>query len=108
MRISRKRTAAGSHGALRGALDRLALRYTPRDYDGDVVLFQPSERVAALDGRPGWSRVMRGRFEVLDIAGGHRTMLQRPHVAEFAERLREVLVTAPIAGDASRGRGTIG
>jgi amino acid adenylation domain-containing protein len=94
MRISRARTAAGTHGALRAVLDRSAYAYRPRPYPGDVLLFQPSERVDVLDAVPGWSQVVGGRLETHEIVGGHRSMLQYPHVAEFGALVRAALERA--------------
>jgi amino acid adenylation domain-containing protein len=102
MRLSQKRVATGTHGALRAALDTAAYAYAPQPYPGAVALFQPHERVSVLDGVPGWRRVIDGAFEARDIAGGHRSMLEAPHVAEFGARLRTVLVRAQEA-DAGRG-----
>ena len=101
LRISRARTAAGTHGAIRAQLDAAAFAYDPPRYDGAVALFQPHDRPAVLDGGPGWARVAHGRFAALDITGGHRTMLEHPHVELLAEGVRIALLEAQ--GDASHG-----
>ncbi len=79
---------------LRAALDRAAYDYRPPAYDGDVALFQPEERAAVLDARPGWARVTRGTLSVYEIAGGHSTMLQLPHVRDLAAQMRTALLAA--------------
>ncbi len=94
MRLSRKRVATGTHGALRAALDQAAYGYAPQRYAGPVALFQPHERVTVLDGVPGWGAVIDGAFEARDIAGGHRSMLEIPHVAAFGALLRAALTRA--------------
>ena len=94
LRIARARVAEGTHGALRADLDRAAYAYRPPLYGGDVALFTPYERPDVLDPRPGWAQVVRGWFRPHEIAGGHSTMLQHPHVAEFAEHLRQALAEA--------------
>jgi cytochrome P450 len=68
---------------------------------GDVALF-PADRPDVLDYRPGWRVVVRGAFAAFEIAGGHRTMLEAPYVAELAARMnvglrRALLQSHPVA-----------
>lgn len=98
LRLSRARQAPGTQGALRAGLDGAAYGYVPPGYDGDVLLFEPRERPGLPDARTSWSPIVRGRFAARLIAGGHRTMLQQPHVAELAEVMRAALVEAQAAG----------
>ena len=79
---------------LRAALDRAAYDYRPAVYDGDVALFQPEDRATVLDARPGWAGVVCGRLTAYEIAGGHSTMLQLPHVRDLAARMRAALLAA--------------
>ena len=103
MRFSRARVAEGTHGALRAGLDAAAYAYAPPAYDGDVALFIPSQRPRVLDPRAGWQRLVRGGFKPFEIAGGHSTMLQPPHVDAFAAHLRDVIDDAhAIHGSARR------
>ncbi len=91
LKRSRVNTVEAAPGTLRAALDRAAYDYRPPAYDGDVALFQPADRPSVLDARPGWSRLVRGRFAAHEIPGGHSTMLQQPDVRHLADRMREAL-----------------
>jgi len=77
--------------ALRSALDRIALHYTPPPYDGAVMLFQPAEHPAVLDFVDDWKADVTGNFTSHIIAGGHRTMLEPPYVDSLAAILRPAL-----------------
>lgn len=77
--------------SLSRALDQAALRYETPTYAGDVALFQPAERPDVLDYRRGWREVVRGAFAAFEIPGGHRTMLEPPHVAELGARMNACL-----------------
>ena len=76
---------------LRSALDHAAVLYTPSPYEGDVVLFQPSDHPDVLDFERDWATDVRGRFTAHVVTGGHRTMLEPPHVDEFAALLKAAL-----------------
>ena len=77
--------------ALRSALDRITLRYTPPSYDGTVMLFQPAEHPGVLDFVDDWKSDVTGAFSSHIIAGGHRTMLEPPYVDSLAATLRPAL-----------------
>ena len=79
---------------LRTQLDRAALRYTPPSYDGDVILFQPAEHPNVLDFIGDWEAHVDGSFSAHVVSGGHRTMLEPPHVDAVAETLRIALRNA--------------
>jgi amino acid adenylation domain-containing protein len=81
----------GRYRVFAAQMEQAAYSYFPGDYDGVVALFQPAERLAVLDSRPGWSEVVRGSLESFDIPGTHGTMAEAPHVATFAQRLNEAL-----------------
>jgi len=83
--------------AFADAMEQAAYGYFPGDYDGAVALFQPAERLAVLDSRPGWAEVVRGPLESYDIPGTHGTMADPPNVATFAARLRDAIERA-VAG----------
>ena len=76
---------------LRSALDKIALHYTPPQYDGPVMLFQPAEHPDVLDFVEDWREQVTGPFFSHVIAGGHRTMLEAPYVDDLAAVLQSVL-----------------
>jgi amino acid adenylation domain-containing protein len=76
---------------LRTALDRAALRYNPPQYEGDVILFQPAEHPDVLDFVEDWKAHIVGGFEAHVVPGGHRTMLEAPHIDAFAKLLQAAL-----------------
>ena len=84
----------GRYRVFAAQMEQAAYGYFPGDYDGVVALFQPAERLAVLDSRPGWSDVVRGSLESFDIPGTHGTMAEAPNVATFAQRLNEALYRA--------------
>lgn len=81
----------GRYRVFAAQMEQAAYGYFPGDYDGVVALFQPAERLAVLDSRPGWSEVVRGSLESFDVPGTHGTMAEPPNVATFAQRLNEAL-----------------
>jgi amino acid adenylation domain-containing protein len=81
----------GRYRVFAAQMEQAAYSYFPGDYDGAVALFQPAERLAVLDSRPGWAEVVRGSLESYDIPGTHGTMAEPPNVATFAQRLNEAL-----------------
>jgi thioesterase domain-containing protein/acyl carrier protein len=84
---------------LRSALDRAAIHYTPKPYDGAVVLFQPSEHPDVLDFEQDWAHDVAGPFTSHVVPGGHRTMLEPPFVDSFAAMLKPVLDSVGEAPD---------
>ncbi|HEX7693923.1 MAG TPA: AMP-binding protein, partial [Sphingomonas sp.] len=81
----------GRYRVFAAQMEQAAYGYFPGDYDGAVALFQPAERLAVLDSRPGWAEVVRGTLESHDIPGTHGTMAEPPNVATFAARLNDAL-----------------
>ncbi|WP_410671751.1 beta-ketoacyl synthase N-terminal-like domain-containing protein [Amycolatopsis sp. cmx-4-68] len=79
---------------------RVAERYTPRHYDGRVVLLRaqdPHPLTTALDPRYlrtddtlGWDAFCGG-LEVVRVPGDHVSMIDPPHVAALASALAERL-----------------
>jgi amino acid adenylation domain-containing protein len=82
---------------LRSALDRIAIQYDPPPYDGDVVLFQPSEHPDVLDFEEDWANDVTGTFTAYVVPGGHRTILEPPFVDSFAAMLKPELDRAGAA-----------
>jgi len=66
-------------------------RYTPRPYDGDVVLLWPADYKTAhgADATQGWAAVAR-RVDVRIIPGTHETCTTT-HIDALADRLRACL-----------------
>ncbi|TFI59011.1 amino acid adenylation domain-containing protein [Sphingomonas parva] len=85
---------------LRGALERAAYGYRPGAYGGDVALFQPIDRPAVHDTRPGWADLVTGALTAYDIPGEHGTMWDQPNLASFGARLREAIIEARNGGRA--------
>jgi len=87
--------------ALIDAINRAALHYVPPRYQGRVLLVQPAEHPDVLDFEADWRAGVTGRFVMHTAAGGHRTMLEYPHVGPLAK-----VVAAALAdgghGDAQR------
>ncbi|MFA5968157.1 MAG: amino acid adenylation domain-containing protein [Sphingomonas sp.] len=76
---------------LRTQLDRVATRYSPPDYAGDVIVFQPQEHPAVLDFIDDWRRHVMGRYDAFTVPGGHRTMLEPPNVDMIARCICEAI-----------------
>ncbi|MDO7843037.1 non-ribosomal peptide synthetase [Sphingomonas immobilis] len=73
---------------MQSALDHSASRYTPPVYQGDVILFQPDDHPGVLDFVKEWRAQVHGEFEAHIVPGGHRTMLEAPHVDVLAGLLQ--------------------
>jgi thioesterase domain-containing protein len=77
-----------------------ARRYRPaRQLEGELVLFRAT-RGAGLDApfieffadpALGWGGRSSGGVSVIDVPGGHTSMLQEPNVRVLAERLQEAI-----------------
>ncbi len=75
------------------AANELAVEsYRPQPYPGRLTIFRSLE--ATTDAEDvvmrglGWAEVAVGGFEVLEVPGGHLTMLAEPHVEHVADALR--------------------
>jgi amino acid adenylation domain-containing protein len=76
---------------LRTQLDRAAMKYSTPPYEGEMILFQPSDHPGVLDFVEDWRAVAHGGFAAHVVSGGHRTMLEPPNVDHFADLLRDAL-----------------
>jgi amino acid adenylation domain-containing protein len=83
--------AAPQQSSFSAALVQAAYRYRPAPSACPVALFQPADRPAVLDYRPGWRQLLAGEFAAYDVPGTHRTMLEEPSVRELAARLTDRL-----------------
>ncbi len=86
---------------LRTQLDRAAMKYSTPPYEGDMILFQPSDHPGVLDFVEDWRAVAKGGFAAHVVNGGHRTMLEPPNVDHFADLLRDAL-DATLADEAPK------
>lgn len=77
----------------RGRLDSMLRAYRPEPYDGDVVLFRARQQClfCSHDRAMGWDRLVRGRLDVVDIAGIHARMMHDPAVGSLAKHLAKRL-----------------
>src|SRR5262249_41788670 len=89
---------------LRGIPVRTVYLYAERDYrpeepfDGELVLFRATAGRGAAADEPcggryddpmlGWGRRATRGVRVIEIPGGHSSMLQEPHVGVLAEHLQ--------------------
>jgi acyl-CoA synthetase (AMP-forming)/AMP-acid ligase II/thioesterase domain-containing protein/acyl carrier protein len=66
-----------------------SLRYRPMPYHGRVLLFRRSLRAVSryLDVKHGWSSLITGEFNVVEIQGGHSDMFCEPQVQCTAAEL---------------------
>ena len=71
-------------------------KYSIKTYPGKMVIVRGRESHAVMHSDPwsGWRSVARGGIEVLEIPGHHMNMLDEPHVAVLAEKMKGVLIEA--------------
>ena len=66
-----------------------------KPYSGDVLLFRAEGHLddAIVEYLPdyGWSRHLRGDFNVFDVPGNHLDIIQQPYVQKLVEILRRFL-----------------
>lgn len=77
-----------------------AQQYRPQArLDGELVLFRASQGIGLdtpfidffVDPALGWERRASGGVRVIDVPGGHTSMLQEPNVRVLADRLQEAI-----------------
>jgi len=79
------------------AFFRAERRYRPPVYPGPLTLLRPSEDpVSERNGglEFGWRGFAQGGVEIQEIPGSHETILQRPHAAVVAQKLKELTLKA--------------
>ena len=83
---------------------RIWARYTPRAYDGRVILFRAMIQNAGAieDLTNGWGPLVR-ELQVYDVPGTHSAGLRRPQVATFARLFRECVERECQPGGQERG-----
>jgi amino acid adenylation domain-containing protein len=73
---------------------RAASRWTPKPYDGRVMLFAAHQSGVVRDATLGWGPLMP-RLSVIDVEADHFSLLREPAIDEVAEKLRAALVGGP-------------
>jgi len=78
------------------ALLKARARHHFRPFTGTTVLFQgvvrgDEERFVNTDGENGWSRLVKGPLERIEVAGDHSQIMREPLVAEVATHLQRIL-----------------
>jgi thioesterase domain-containing protein len=70
--------------------------YEPRPYPGRITLFRAMTRDPGCpaDPAPDWQCRAGEGVQVIDVPGGHMSILVEPNAAVLAERLREALLRA--------------
>jgi len=68
------------------------LRYVPREYPGNLILFKSLNHGRGV--HYGWGELVKGRIEDHYIPGSHRGILQQPNVAILAEQLQVCIETS--------------
>ena len=84
---------------VRRGIHQAGTQYSPKPYSGDITLFRASEKSlrGVNDTYAGWRDLATGKLEVVEIPGGHVSMLGEPQVAELAEQLKACLDSAQSA-----------
>ncbi|MDH3242747.1 MAG: non-ribosomal peptide synthetase, partial [Alphaproteobacteria bacterium] len=69
--------------------------YRPRPYEGDVTLFKAELYAWSHPMQhEGWRDIIRGKFEVRPVPGGHFDIMNLPHVQVLAAELSDALDSA--------------
>ena len=97
--VEGKAVVASTIQKVKSANSRAGGHYHPQSYDGKVTLFWCSEVPSRSyqDRRLGWSETAGGGLEVHVIPGNHLTMVDNPHVAVMAYKLRACLEKSRLA-----------
>ena len=63
--------------------------YVPQIYPGKLVLFRAEGRSAEYgeDLTLGWTGIARDGVEVLQVPGGHLSIMKQPYVGRLVQRL---------------------
>jgi amino acid adenylation domain-containing protein len=67
--------------------------YTPQPYRGRVLLFKRTQDLTGRFRLPdcGWSRLLQGESEIVEIPGDHLSLIAEPSVAMIAEKLNAAI-----------------
>jgi thioesterase domain-containing protein len=67
-------------------------RYTPRPYDGRLVLFRARDQDFPNGPRElGWKEIIRGAIDIREVDGNHERLFLEPGIDSLAEFLNEEL-----------------
>lgn len=82
---------------VREAHDRAMSRYTPKSYQGDVLLFTAEDQGDGVvyPSHLGWEGFVQGHLNLQTIPGSHLTIFEEPYVTELAKQLKELLCKLP-------------
>jgi thioesterase domain-containing protein/acyl carrier protein len=82
---------------VRRGIHQAGMKYFPQPYDGVVSLFRASEKSLRGVDDPwgGWKELAAGGLEIIEIPGGHVSIMTEPQVAVLAEHLKVCLNKAP-------------
>jgi len=76
--------------------DRAGFAYVPPSYDGATTLFKPKRTYSAFkDPKMGWSDVVKGPMEVVELDMNPHAMLVEPFVQKLAAAINERLRRLP-------------
>jgi thioesterase domain-containing protein len=86
--------------ALANKHTKVASKYVPRSYNGDVVLFRSSKQLKGLvaDEYLGWRALIHGNIDLCEIRGHQQNLLSEPNVRRLAKELSSRLVNAQREG----------
>jgi amino acid adenylation domain-containing protein len=97
--VTEETAAADKLGKMRDAAydDAAAVwEKTALPYAGDTILFRATDKSdypgMAIDPDLGWSRLMRGKFEIRDLPGNHLGILRDPNVGQLAAVIRKCIL----------------
>jgi thioesterase domain-containing protein len=84
---------------VRRGIHEAGTHYSPEPYSGEITLFRASEKSlrGVNDAYAGWRDLAEGRLDVVEIPGGHVSMMSEPQVVALAEQLKARLETAQAA-----------
>ena len=100
VRWSRARGTALPHELRYREVERIHeqayLAYKPKPYEGSIVLFRAAEQCEGINASRtlGWEGVVTGGIEIVDLPGGHDSLIEQPLLVE---NLRKVLERAQAA-----------
>jgi thioesterase domain-containing protein len=74
--------------------EKAYMAYKPEPYEDLIVLFRATEQCEGASRALGWEGVATGHIEIIDLPGGHDSLIEQPLLLE---KLRKVLERAQAA-----------